>query len=242
MTSSWSEEIEADLKWREAELAALKKIYFSTTPDSESRTAMLRALWALLYAHYEGFYKFCWDFLLDKIENEQVSRKQLKKKFFILSMSKILGNLRSDISDEGLLRIEPTVREALRKSCSFPQKLETKSNLWPNVARANNLKIGLNCKELETHSTHLKLIVSRRNDIAHGKRLVIKDLNAYQPYENSALIVMHEIALSVIECLDRKLYMTNSFRPNRSPRFCSVLNKRGRKLVKAIQVDLQPKA
>ncbi|MCL1532594.1 MAE_28990/MAE_18760 family HEPN-like nuclease, partial [Xanthomonas nasturtii] len=197
--------------------------------------SFLRALWALLYAHYEGFYKFCWDFLLENIENQKVPRKNLKKKFLIISMSNVLGKLRSDISDEGLLRIEPTVREAIRKFCTFPSKLETKSNLWPNVARDNNLKVNFNSKEIDNHATRLKLIVSRRNDIAHGKRLIIKDLGDYQPYEDSALIVMHEIAVSVIECLDEKSYMNVSFKPIRTQKFRSIIKKRRHNIISSVR-------
>jgi len=54
----WEYELEQDLNWREAELASLKVLVAEATAGTVSHQALLRALWAMLYAHYEGFCKF----------------------------------------------------------------------------------------------------------------------------------------------------------------------------------------
>jgi len=61
----WAREIENDLRWREAELASLKAHAISTRSNDVAHKAALRAIWAMLYAHYEGFTKFCWELALD---------------------------------------------------------------------------------------------------------------------------------------------------------------------------------
>jgi hypothetical protein len=51
----WDKQIEEDLDWREAELASFKILISSAPKGSVRESALLRAIWALLYAHYEGF-------------------------------------------------------------------------------------------------------------------------------------------------------------------------------------------
>lgn len=45
--------LELDLKWREAELASLKRQAIISAKDSVAYRSLLRAMWALLYAHFE---------------------------------------------------------------------------------------------------------------------------------------------------------------------------------------------
>jgi hypothetical protein len=39
--------------------------------------------------------------------------------------------------------------------------------------------------------------------------MVIKDLQEYQKYEDAAIEVMHELAISIVDCLDNKSYLKN---------------------------------
>lgn len=56
--SNWDKQLEDDLDWRQAELASLKSQVIKATNGSVMHQVLLRAMWALLYAHYEGFCKF----------------------------------------------------------------------------------------------------------------------------------------------------------------------------------------
>jgi len=53
----------------------------------------------------------------------------------------------------------------------------------------------------------LNKLVNQRNEIAHGKKLVISTLAEYQPYEEAAFLVMHELGVAVVECLEKKDYL-----------------------------------
>ncbi|MCU1308971.1 MAG: hypothetical protein JWO20_96 [Candidatus Angelobacter sp.] len=90
---------------------------------------------------------------------------------------------------------------------TFDVKLETDSNLWPSVARKNCSELALPSEYVTTHELKLKALVSRRNDIAHGKRMIIKTLSDYQPYEEAALQTMHELAIAVLEALESKSHL-----------------------------------
>ncbi len=65
--SNWYVELDKDLNWREAELTSLKVQLITTTKGTVAHKVLLRAMWALLYAHYEGFCKFAWDLYLDEL-------------------------------------------------------------------------------------------------------------------------------------------------------------------------------
>ncbi len=56
--SNFVKQLEEDLDWRIAELGILKTQVVSARKGSDRYQVMLRALWAMLYAHYEGFCKF----------------------------------------------------------------------------------------------------------------------------------------------------------------------------------------
>lgn len=206
--STWSSEIEADLHWREVELASLKALCVKLDERSDSYRAMLRALWALMYAHYEGFHKFCWDLMLDAIESECVVRAAMSETFAKLSLSKAFRGLRGDGSADSFWQFANTgFASKMSELASFPEKLETQSNLWPNILIENNSKVGISCGYVEANRVKLQSIVHRRNEIAHGKKLVISRLSEYQDYENAAFLVMHELAVLVIDCLDRRSYL-----------------------------------
>ncbi|WP_347566292.1 MAE_28990/MAE_18760 family HEPN-like nuclease [Scytonema sp. UIC 10036] len=53
----------------------------------------------------------------------------------------------------------------------------------------------------------MKSLVARRNEIAHRPKMIIKNLQEYKKYEDAALEVMHELAISIVDSLDKKLYL-----------------------------------
>lgn len=97
---------------------------------------------------------------------------------------------------------------ALLASAEFPDdsRLKTESNLWPNIFERESDRLGIQCDELSKHRIRIKSLVARRNDITHGKNLIITSVNEYHEYENAALCLMHELAIKSIEVIDGKLY------------------------------------
>jgi hypothetical protein len=209
--SDWAGQIESDLKWREAEIGSLKLLAASFPTDSNRQRALLRALWAMLYAHYEGFCKFCWDLFLTAIESDGPARKELREPIAKFSLLKIFKTLRGDSSDDMLWDFfHRDLTAHLAAPATFPVKLETQSNLWAKFAIANNDAIGLSCPLFAQLKAQLNKLVNQRNEIAHGKKLVISTLAEYQPYEEAAFLVMHELAVGVVECLEKKNYLAST--------------------------------
>lgn len=204
--------LELDLKWREAELASLKRLAITSSMEAVVYQSLLRALWALLYAHFEGFTKFCWDTVLDHIQTQEIPAGQLDRRYAMLALEGEFKNLRGDLASPSILRFfNEVLPKALTAHASFPDegRLKTDSNLWPNVFERESLKLGIECSELQKHRPRIKALVARRNDIAHGKSMVIAGLSEYHDYENATLCLMHELAIKSIEIIDSKAYKSN---------------------------------
>jgi hypothetical protein len=206
--SNWAKEIEEDLDWRWSELASIKIQILKADKSSVRHKALLRALVVLLYAHYEGFCKFSWDLYLDSISKQKLKRKDCNDRFVRLSLSEKFGELRSDLSSQGIWEFCTTnFPSAMDDDLELTVRLDTKSNLWPNLLKDNSQEVGLECKMADYHKNLLKALVGRRNQIAHGRRELISDLHEYEKYEKAAFETMYELGLSVVECLEKKSYL-----------------------------------
>jgi hypothetical protein len=210
---SFDKSLEDDLKWREAELASLKRLAITAPEGSVSRKSILRAMWALLYAHYEGFTKFCWDTVFDHIQSEGIPKGKLSEEFSLIAMERNFKELRGRTDAASLLRFfQSEMAQVLAEKAEFHEdfRLKTNSNLWPNVFESESARIGLVCPELANHRARIKTLVGRRNEIAHGNEVVINTLAEYIEYEAATVCLMHDLALRAIELLDGKLYLAAS--------------------------------
>jgi hypothetical protein len=211
--SNWLKQLEEDLDWRLTELAILKTQTVLATKDSDRYRALLRALWAMLYAHYEGFCKFAWDLYVDELQKAGAKRKDCQDEIAKLSLQKEFNRLKGDLSTESIWNFGQTeFRTMLEDNLDFQdfqKELANQSNLYPKDFKENSRRVCLTCTLVEQYETELKALVTRRNGIAHGKKMIIKDLNEYEKYEDAAIEVMHELAIAIVDCLDKKLYLKN---------------------------------
>lgn len=204
------QDLEEDLKWREAELVSLKLLVLDSGHGTIRQQALLRALCALLYAHYEGFCKFAWDSFLETLEKTGVLRRDCVHLIAKASLQKDFQKMRGDLSADAIWEFCTSGFEALmQEKLVFDTKLETKSNLWPSILIANSSSVGLTCSAAHDHALKLKSLVARRNDIAHGQKMTISNVAEYQEYENAAIVVMHELAIAILEALESKSYLTD---------------------------------
>lgn len=208
--SNWLKRLEEDLNWREIELGILKQQARLASKDSDRYRVLLRALLAMLYAHYEGFCKFAWDLYLEELQKLKLKRKDCRDEIAKLSLQKYLNKFKWDLSMDHFWEFGQTgFQKMLEEDLDFSTKLDTESNLYPNLLKKNSIQVCLNYQLVEKYEIELKTLVKRRNEIAHGKQMVIKDLQEYQKYEDAAIEVMHELAISIVDCLDNKSYLKN---------------------------------
>jgi hypothetical protein len=210
--AAFLKELEEDLRWREQELTALKIL--AATSDSKSRrqTSLLRALTAMLYAHYEGFCKFCWDAYVSEISKTSTKKKHLAEKILISSLRPEINKVRHSMPDHDLVKF----MSRFHGYCAMPGPLsiiiDTKSNLWPVRFQEIMDNLELKIETLNLHTIDLKALVGRRNAIAHGERLETKTLLEYERFEKSALIFMHDLAFILADALEAELFKKRRYR------------------------------
>ena len=205
--NDWSTTLEDDLNWREKELASLKRLTILNTENELVHRAMLRASWALLYAHFEGFTKFCWEFLLDQVQVRRIAIEELREDFLLLALEKRFRQLKSQKAEALWAFFREELPTTLSEVAVFPENcLVAEDNLWPNVFERECARIGIFSSALDSSRSHIKALVSRRNDIAHGKRMIIKSIEEYSEYENVVVLVMHDLAVQVLDLLEKEAY------------------------------------
>ena len=135
--------------------------------------------------------------------------RNLDKKYVMLALEHDFKRLRGDLASSSILQFfEEDFPRLLGGAAIFSGegRLNTESNLWPNVFERESSKLGIKCTELEKHRTRIKALVSRRNDIAHGKNMIIATLEEYTEYETATLCLMHDLAIKSMEIVDGKTY------------------------------------
>ena len=210
--TTWDKILEGDLRWREEELTSLKRIARINRGNEVVYRATLRAIWAMLYAHYEGFTKFCWELLLDQIQHKGTSIEELVDEFLILALENRFREIRGNSSSVRLWTFFRTdLPSALKGRAAFTSecRLQTDSNLWPDVFKRECEKIGIVSSEMALHEKRIKALVSRRNEIAHGQKMTIASVEEYSVYEDCALLVMHDLAVKVFDILQQETYLRN---------------------------------
>lgn len=201
-----ADELENDLKWREAELAVLKASTIGT-PERDARGRSLRrAYLAMLYAHYEGFAQFAWQTYLLALRKTTCPIHDLCPELQVVFSSPLINDARSAEASEFLKKAQDLLGHlgnATKPEVSPPET----ANLWPDVYVATASWLGLPHEYVEDHRQDLKALVSRRNDVAHGKKMEVDD-EALRRLENAVWSVLMNLSVDLVERTEKKLYLT----------------------------------
>lgn len=194
MVKSLLDVITDDLSWREAELGSLKLLFSRDDITNHQKVVLLRASWALLYAHYEGFAKTSLAAFYDYAKESVMNCGALPVKTRLFALEKKINRLRSLSAEPLLDELEKFSELFYDPSPDFPE-VDTKSNLWPNVLEDLLDDADIKVDALEEHRIKIKTLVKRRNDIAHGKMEFIHEINYYREFESAVYDLMYEMAL-----------------------------------------------
>lgn len=196
--------INADLDWREKELGAFKIFLGSRSIHKGQRNTLLRAAWALLYAHYEGYARFCLSIFYGEVSERLSSCARLPVSTKARSLSSTLRRLRSLPDSDLLLEIENFNQHIDRKP-HFPD-VDLKSNLWPEILVRFLEEADISSQTVRKHESKLRTLVARRNAIAHGERDMILDIKYFHGFEEAVYDVMYDLTLQIEERLKRSPY------------------------------------
>ncbi|NTU50574.1 MAG: hypothetical protein HGA87_06855 [Desulfobulbaceae bacterium] len=197
--------ITADLDWRESEIASMRVFLAGSSLNKGQEKVLLRAAWALLYAHYEGFCKNALSIFYDHILSLPIVCQDLPQATKVFALRRTLKQLRSLPESNLLGRIETFSIDHSARKPVFPE-IETDSNLWPSRLRVLLIEADLSTFVVDTHELKLKTLVARRNCIAHGERDIIKEVSYYRSFEDAVYEVMYDLAYQIEERLQRAPY------------------------------------
>lgn len=200
------DDISRDLDWREAEIASMRLLLSRRDISSKQVEVLLRAAWALLYAHYEGFIKYCLTLFYAEISARSVKCEDLPNPTQIFALAKVLKQIRTMPPAEMINEVTNFQSRHLDSVASFPE-VDTDSNLWPETLIVLLISADLDSKTVEKNRPKLATLVARRNEIAHGQKNFIAEFRYYRTYETAVYEVMYDLALQVEERLASSPYL-----------------------------------
>ena len=189
------DELTADLGWRETELALLKVFLQRKDVTPRQHDVLARAAWSLLYAHYEGYAKFCLTLFFERAALLVKSCQPLPQKTKVYALFEEMKRIRNLPAADFLQSLETFATTIGVQKPNFPE-VNTKSNLWPNVLEDLLELADINCASLDKNRVVLKALVAKRNGIAHGQA-VTATYSDYLQQENAVYEVMYDLAYQV---------------------------------------------
>lgn len=194
------DQLTQDLDWRESELGSLKIILNRPENTRRQTEVLLRAAWAMLYAHYEGYSKFCLTLFYDEAKKKIAECKLLPETTRAFALDKKFKEIRTLPRIEFLKAVETFEVTNLNQVPDFP-KVDTESNLWPDLLIRLLEDADIQSAMIIKNELKLKTLVSRRNGIAHGEKNMISEITYYISYELAVYEVMYDMAYLIDERL-----------------------------------------
>jgi len=202
-------QIEADLNWRETELAILRKQLLQTVVGSTQERAFLRANLAMIYSHYEGFCKLAFSILIDALNQLSLKRVDLRWQIASHSLSSFHSKLRNISDPELFFRELFSELDSHLNSVAEYEGMET-SNLWPDLLLKWQKRFCLNSSNVQNETARLTTLVKTRNQIAHGKNLTVANRAELDRHAHAATLAMHEVAIEIAESLEKRSFVRAS--------------------------------
>lgn len=167
-----SDIFDLDLIWRRKELSDMKAAIHAV--DEVSKHALLRALVAMSYAHWEGYVRTCAKRYFEHLTLRKRPFSDFERQIYVNSMLCRLDALcqsRTGIKDRCDL-----INEILDSSCRRfkyinQDLIDTRSNLNTDVVKDICRICGVDSAHFEDKRTFIDLLLlKRRNAIAHGQQ------------------------------------------------------------------------
>lgn len=181
----FSDNLDNELGWRRQELLILK----NKIPSNENieQHALLRANYAMLYAHWEGFIKSVAESYINYVSLRKLTIVELKA-CFVARIIRSKGNNEKKIYQE-IIKIKFILEEMNNRVHLSDAKISTKFNLNFEILEDILAEIGLDVEDIQPIidykatsknnqinikkiETEINSLVKIRNDVAHGKKLV----------------------------------------------------------------------
>jgi len=172
-----SSQMDADFTWRLKELSDLKATIRRV--DESVRGVLLRAFVALIYAHWEGYIRFCAIKYFLHISIKRKKYYELHGQFYFNSfLTRLDAFFRSRAGvQEKCQFLDEVLNSRTKRFANFSTVLiDTKSNLNTDVIRDICTICAVDSDEFEKERVFIDIfILKRRNEIAHGEEIHIPE-------------------------------------------------------------------
>jgi hypothetical protein len=184
-TSIWTQ-AELDQSWRVDEIRLLDN-HCSILVGVQQNT-MRRACVLLLYAHFEGYFKFIFALYINELNRLELKCRDVNFALVALTLDDLFKELKNpDKKVKEFVRLLPDDkslysfarnREFLERFMEFESRMvnipetsiDTESNLKPVVLRKNLYKLGFNHMQFAEFEPSINRLLEFRNKIAHGSQ------------------------------------------------------------------------
>jgi hypothetical protein len=198
-----SDLFDEDLIWRRRELSDLKAAVKAA--DFAAKSALLRAIITMSYAHWEGYVRFCANRYFEYIALRKSTYKSLERQIYVNTFLSRLDSLRkSSINLESRCKLVNDILDGIDGSFRYvnPLLVDTKSNLSTDVIKELCLVCSVDASNFETNRILIdQLILKRRNAIAHGQQEFILEGEVDDLIANVLSLMQHFRTL-----LENKIY------------------------------------
>ena len=167
---------DVDLIWRRKELSDMKAAIKKA--DQFSKSALLRALVAMSYAHWEGYVRTCANSYFEHLTLRKKPFVELERQIYVNSFLGRLDALhRGRVSLHERCKLINDILDSGNGRFSYlnPALVDTRSNLNTDVMKDICIICGVDSNHFEQNRTFLDvLLLKRRNAIAHGQQEYIQ--------------------------------------------------------------------
>jgi hypothetical protein len=199
-----SDRFDDDLIWRRKELSDIKAAIKAA--DVASKSALLRALVTMCYAHWEGYVRSCATTFFEFLSLRRLQYTALERQLYINSFLIRLDALnRSRVNLEARCKLVNDILDGSNGQFRYlnPNLIDTKSNLSADVIKDICRICGIDGNHFEDKRPFIDVIMlKRRNAIAHGQEEYIAETDIDDLVADTLALMQHFRNL-----LENKIYM-----------------------------------
>ena len=222
--SEFRADIEESFTWRQEEYRIIKN-----TIKEDNKIPITKMLIAILYAHYEGFFKDAFEIYinfinstgleLNKFNNSLITASLDREYSSFEDLNRLCRELTTDPPKENYLnrfhrRFELTKifsSRYLNKIIKIDDKIiDTKSNLTYVVLQENLYVLGLEYDLFSEKKDKINKLVHLRNSIAHGSQKELIEFNDLEMLETEILGIINTFITYLYKFCEDKEYLTGS--------------------------------
>lgn len=208
--AEFEESLDNDLGWRKKEITNFKFL-IGKENRQHYKELLLRSAIAILYSHWEGHIKHCALCYLHLINKQGVVCGKLQDNFAHLMLGVEFGK---DINLKNI-HLQKKVFEYIANIYHSQFKItpeltiDTESNLKYEVLEKISLQIGVSLEKFTLRENFInEVLLNGRNNIAHGTRLDVKQIEkTYAEIEDDLLAMIQEFHNIVRNAAVTKAYL-----------------------------------